>query len=333
MSSRPFFSVVVDNHNYGRYLGAAIDSVLAQDFPAEEVEVIVVDDGSTDDSRRVIEGYGGRIRAVFQPHAGQAEAFNRGISQAKGRVVCLLDSDDVWLPRKLSAVAPLFDDPAVGCAEHFLRDVDAGLSPLPQFFPDWPKRYRLPDFLEGRTQWTATSGLAYDSARLRAALPIPAELFYYLDDFLTVRVLFDAEVANLAQVLGCHRVHGANWCAGGLQDARKLAVDARMRAIFSRHLEGWLSSRAKSLSAAHRMRLRLEDLRRRVLLEALSGRPAEAVGLWRQGARELRGSSFGFFRLATVLVAALSPTLYFSLYALYARVGAARALRRRLFPE
>lgn len=333
MAQAPFFSVVIDNYNYGRYLGAAIDSVLAQDFPAKDVEVIVVDDGSTDESREVIRGYGGRIHPILQPNSGQAAAFNRGFSEARGKVVCLLDSDDVWRPGKLSAVAPRFDDPAVGCAEHFLEDTDARLKPLPQSFPSWPERYRLPDFLDGRTQWTATSGLAYDKARLKAVLPIPEELFYYLDDFLTVGVLFDADVANVPQVLGAHRVHGGNWCAGGLEDPRKLAVDARMRELFAGHLEGWLSRRAKSLSPGHVRRLRLEDLRRRVLMEALSARPAEAVRAWQEGLRELRGSSFGIFRLATVLLAALSPSLYLFSYSFYTRAAAIKTLRRRLFPQ
>lgn len=332
MSRAPFFSVVIDNYNYGRYLGAAVDSVLTQDFPAKDVEIIVVDDGSTDGSREILRGYGDRIRTVLQVNAGQASAFNRGFSEARGKVVCLLDSDDVWRPSKLSAVAPLFDDPAVGCVEHFLEDADAALKPLPQSFPAWPERYHLRDFLDGETQWTATSGLAYDRARLGKVLPIPPKLFYYLDDFLTVGVLFDAEVANLPRALGSHRVHGGNWCAGGLEDPAKLAVDARMRALFAERLEGWLAKSAKSLSLRHVQRLRLEDLRRRVLLEALSARPAAAVQAWWDGLWELRGSAFGGFRLATVLLAALSPTLYLWAYSCYAKADALKTLRRRLFP-
>lgn len=315
----PFFSVVIDNYNYGRYLGACLDSVLAQDFPAEDVEVIVVDDGSTDGSRELLKRYAPRVRAVLQDNQGQASAFNRGIAEARGEVVCLLDSDDVWRPDKLSSVRPLFDAPEVACVEHFLEDADASLRPLPQRFPAWPARYRLADLLEGRTEWTATSAVCYRRAALLKALPIPRELFYYLDDYLTVRVLLEGEVANLPRVLGSHRVHGANWCFGGLGDARKLELDLRMRSLFWEAARGWLFERGVDARALQE-RWDAETARRRVLLAALSARPAEA---W----REWLAAPGGIKRRASLLLAVASPSLYFALHDSYA-TGALSRLRR-----
>lgn len=329
----PFFSVVIDNYNYGRYLKAAIDSVLAQDFSKKEVELIVVDDGSTDSSRDILASYGSRLKAVLQPNSGQATAFNRGFSEAKGQFICLLDSDDVWRPGKLSAIAPLLDDPQVGAVEHFLEDTDVALNPLPQSFPAWPERYRLEDFLRGQTHWTATSGLCFRKTNLERALPIPKDLFYYLDDFLTVRVLFDADVVNLPVVLGAHRVHGGNWCAGGYESPKKLELDFRMREIFSEHLDRWLGQYKRFLDPAFTQRQDLEVFRRQVLYQALSARPVEAWQAWWQGASRLRGNSFSTFRLASVLLAVLSPTLYLSAYSSYAQASRLKDLRLRLFND
>lgn len=330
---RPFFSVVIDNHNYGRFLRATIDSALGQDFPAEELEVIVVDDGSTDDSRAILAGYGSRIHAVLQPRQGQATAFNRGFAEARGEIVALLDSDDIWWPGKLTAVAECFKDRIVGVAEHWLQDTDAQLRPLPQGFPSWPQRYRLQDFLAGATNFTATSGLCLRRELLARIGPIPEELFYYLDDFLLVGALFHAEAANVPRILGAHRVHGGNWCAQGLADPRKIDVDLRMREIFSAQLERWLAESGRSLTARYADLWDLEVWRRRVLQAALHARPGEAWGIWRLGFNRFAGSAFGRFRLLSALLAVVSPTLYLWGYGLYSRNRSLQNLRRMFFPE
>lgn len=333
MSRRPFFSVVVDNHNYGRFLRECVDSVLAQDIPREDLEVVVVDDGSTDESRPILASYGDRIRAVLQERQGQAAAFNRGFSEARGEVVCLLDSDDVCLPGKLAAVRPLFDDPKVGAVQHYLQDVDAAKNPIRDDVPAWPPRYAIGDFLDARTHFAATSGLAFRRSVLELALPIPKELFYYLDDFLTARALFSSELANLPMTLGLHRVHGQNWCAGGYEDPRKMEVDFRMREIFSDHLDLWLKEFGKSLSPRYANRQALELIRRKVLYEALRARPAAAWAEWLKGLRGSGAGSFGGFRLATLFLAVLSPTLYLAAYSAYSDAPSLKGARLRAFPE
>ncbi len=96
MASPPLVSIVIPNFNFGRFLPAAIDSALAQTHPA--IEAVVVDDGSGDDSRAVISGYGGRIRSVFQENQGLAAARNSGIAAANGDFLLFLDSDDILEP-------------------------------------------------------------------------------------------------------------------------------------------------------------------------------------------------------------------------------------------
>lgn len=328
----PRVSVVIDNYNYGRFLREALDSVLSQGLPEWELEVIVADDGSTDDSRAILAEYAPRVKALLQERQGQATAFNVGIRAAKGDIVCLLDSDDAWLPGKLAAVLKAFEDPKVGCVQHYLHDTDAKLAPLPRRMPVWPERYRLGDFLEGRTRFTATSGLSFRREILLKCLPLPKNIFYYLDDYLTIRSMFFSETANLNVVLGWHRVHGDNWCAGGYESPLKIERDFANRAILAEALDSWLKESGKARTQASLEDEALELYRRRVLLAALSARPLDAWKEWLKGLRERPPSPMKRFRAATTFLAVLSPTLYLSFYELYSIGDSLRGLRLRLFP-
>ncbi len=97
----PLVTVVIPVYNCERYLAEAIESVLAQD--AHPMEIIVVDDGSTDTSGEIAKGYAnGLTRYVYQPNAGMGAARNRGVESARGTLLAFLDSDDLWVPEKLA---------------------------------------------------------------------------------------------------------------------------------------------------------------------------------------------------------------------------------------
>ncbi len=123
MLTAPKVSVVIDNHNYGRFLKEALDSVLAQG------------------------------------------------------------------PGKLEAVIEAFEDSEVVCVQHFPHDTDSRLVALPRRFSAWPAHYEFDDYVAGRTEFTATSGLSFRRETLQKLLPIPKDLFYYLDDFLSARAI------------------------------------------------------------------------------------------------------------------------------------------------
>ena len=97
----PTVSVIIPTYNRADFLKEAIESVLAQTF--RDVELLVIDDGSTDRTRDVLNGYGARLRPIFQANRGVSSARNAGIRAAQGRYIALLDSDDLWLPKKLAA--------------------------------------------------------------------------------------------------------------------------------------------------------------------------------------------------------------------------------------
>lgn len=111
----PSVSVVVATYNYGRFLAGALDSALGQTF--RDLEVIVVDDGSTDDTKAVVAPYlaDPRIRYHLTHHVGQPAAKNIGIGMARAPLIAFLDADDLWLPRKLEKQVELLEgDPALG---------------------------------------------------------------------------------------------------------------------------------------------------------------------------------------------------------------------------
>ncbi len=96
----PLVSCIVPVWNGQRYLAEALDSVLRQTY--RPLDVVVVNDGSSDGTRDVIAAFGARVRCVEQPHAGLAAARNRGIAAAGGDLIAFLDADDVWLPEKIA---------------------------------------------------------------------------------------------------------------------------------------------------------------------------------------------------------------------------------------
>jgi glycosyltransferase involved in cell wall biosynthesis len=95
-------TVVICNYNYENFLASAIDSALAQDYPA--TDVMVIDDGSTDGSRAIIEQYGARVRAIFKENGGQVSAYNYAIEILDTEYAIFLDSDDILYPSVVSEV-------------------------------------------------------------------------------------------------------------------------------------------------------------------------------------------------------------------------------------
>lgn len=99
LTPEPHVSVVIPTYNCSAYLTEAVESVLAQTF--RDFEVLVIDDGSTDETAAVMRRYGPPVRYIRQPNRGVAVARNHGIEQSRGRYVAFLDADDTWLPHKL----------------------------------------------------------------------------------------------------------------------------------------------------------------------------------------------------------------------------------------
>src|SRR5262245_21418742 len=122
MKQFPTASIIINNYNYGPFLRATISSALNQ--TSSDVEIIVVDDGSLDDSREVIGAFGERVLPILKVNGGQASALNAGFRASRGDVIFFLDADDLLLPEAVARVTPLFTTPDVVKAHWPLLIVD-----------------------------------------------------------------------------------------------------------------------------------------------------------------------------------------------------------------
>lgn len=237
--SEPLVSIVVLNFNYARFLPRSIGSALGQDYP--HVEVIVVDDASTDHSAHVIAGYGPAVKAVLQPaNLGQGAAMNAGFAASKGELVFFLDADDHLYPTAVSAVVKAWA-PWVAMLQFRLNLVDAEgnvLDVYPAREVEMEGGNVVGELLAtGRFEATVTSGNAFSRRTLEAILPIPPEDFRMsADGYLVTVAPLLGSVVTLDAVLGAYWQHGANNWAGeratGEKFRKLLAHDAmRYRAL------------------------------------------------------------------------------------------------------
>jgi glycosyltransferase involved in cell wall biosynthesis len=223
---RPLATIGIVNYNYERFIAAAIDSALEQSYAP--LEVIVVDDGSTDGSREIIAGYGNRIRVILQENAGQGAVYNAGWRAARGAFVLFLDSDDVLAREAMQKVAGAFERSNAVKVQFYLRKVDRELKPL---------GYLLPSYgfssMDPRKQIAAygyyvsppASGNAYRKSFLDEIMPIAdAELYRHAPDGYTTGLAGMAgKIASIAEILGFYRVHGDNYGGeGGVRSVQQL---------------------------------------------------------------------------------------------------------------
>lgn len=206
-------SIIVNNYNYARFLSHAIDSALA--VAHEDVEVIVVDDGSTDDSRSIIEKYDGKIRSILKPNGGQASAFNAGYAVATGEVVCFLDSDDVLTPEGFCDLLPKMRDPRVAQGHGRMTLIDeTGTEIGPFSTAPLPEGDLKPLALRnGPWPWRvmATSANLWTRRYLNRVMPIPERTFAgEADVYLLASAPFYGHLAATEKVVALYRRHGQN---------------------------------------------------------------------------------------------------------------------------
>lgn len=219
-------TVVIINYNYGQYIAAAIDSALGQSY--RPLEVVVVDDGSTDGSRQIISSYEDRILAVFQDNAGQGSAYNAGWAAARGKFVLFLDSDDVLAPDAMSKIVAAFDRGDAVKVQFYLEQVDRNLTSLGCLLPTYEfssiaPRKQIANY--GYYVSPPASGNAFRKTFLDAIMPIADEKLYRraADGFTTGLAGLAGHVESIPERLGFYRVHGENYGgAGGVKTVEQL---------------------------------------------------------------------------------------------------------------
>ncbi len=205
-------SVLINNYNYARYLRHAIDSVLKQTYP--QIELVVVDDGSTDESREILLSYGPRIRLVLKENGGQASAINAAFAASTGKILCLLDADDYYSPEAVERIVASWDD-NTHILHHRLQAVD-NEGRRGGFNPDLGEAFEpstvIPLLMsQGCYASPPTSGLVYSRTLLEKILPMPeASWRICADSYLVTVSPFFAPVAMMPESVAYYRRHGSN---------------------------------------------------------------------------------------------------------------------------
>ena len=213
MATAPLVSIVVDNYNYARFLPRSVGSALAQTYP--HVEVVVVDDASTDGSQEIIRAFGQRVTPVLKAvNAGHGAAFNSGFAASRGEIVIFLDADDYLYPQAVEIVVREFA-PGVAKVQYRLDLVDAGGRIVDSFPPpevQFDDGDVVPLLLStGRYEGTVTAGNAFSRHALDAILPIPEERFRQgADGYVCTLAPLFGTVKSVEQRLGAYVQHGAN---------------------------------------------------------------------------------------------------------------------------
>lgn len=209
----PLVSILINNYNYGHFIGEAIESALKQTYALKEI--IVVDDGSTDNSRDVIAGYEGKITAVLKENGGQPSAFNTGFLHSSGEIICFLDSDDTFMPEKVCAVVEaLRKSPDAGWCFHVTRVVDRSGAIVATCGPSRSEECDLRNRAKsGRLKLLtpSTSGISFRRTLLGKLLPMPDAPGIELSDiYLKCAAVALATGVCLNAELAVQRLHGNN---------------------------------------------------------------------------------------------------------------------------
>ena len=202
----PRVSVVIPAFNAERYIREALDSVMAQTW--RDLEVVVVDDGSTDGTREIVAGYGEAVRLVEQANAGPSAARNRGVREARGELVAFIDADDLWLPGKLALQLPLFDgEGRVALVYSRAEYMDDAGRPLPTQQLAKPSGRVYWRLLEGNC--VPTSSVVVRRGCFERAGGFATDMIWAEDWYLWVRVAREWEFGFVDRVLVRHRSHGS----------------------------------------------------------------------------------------------------------------------------
>lgn len=212
-------SIIINNYNYARYLGKTIESALGQTYP--DCEVVVVDDGSTDESVEVIRGYGARVVSILKSNGGQGSAMNAGFSKSRGDLILFLDADDWLEPNAVERVVAAFHE---GTSHLYYKL--AMKNPVGEALGEF--KLELDELDAGADAWKAviergavnfppTSANVFSREALEAVLPMPEEPYRIRADvYLLHTVVFQGGVVALNEPLATYLVHGDNhWFKDG----------------------------------------------------------------------------------------------------------------------
>jgi len=253
-----FLSVLIDTYNHQGLIEKALGSVLDQDFPPDQFEIIVVDDGSTDNTPEIVRQFEPRVRLIRKRNGGQASAFNAGIPACNGEVIAFLDGDDWWARGKLRRVADLFSaDSSLGMLGHaFIETFADGSERVIQ--PETLACFRLDsafnaDYFRLSRCYFGTSRLALRASVARKALPVPESLVFEADEYLFTMASALAPSRVTADPLTYYRVHAGSLFLAAAATARGERQKSRVLASLAEELRQSLPAAGAAPEAISRV--------------------------------------------------------------------------------
>lgn len=264
LSAQPLISVLMSNYNHGRFIPDAVDSVMKQTY--QHFELIVCDDGSTDDSREVLDSLAAsdaRIRVLYKENGGQVSAWNLAFEHAHGEIICFLDADDMFTPDKLEKVVAAFvENPNAGRLSHRYQLTDADGTAIGVPAPRTLESGWLADTAFDRGGWHGgnAADLTLRRELVATLFPLPSGI-QFGDAYILGTSQFLTEIAAIQDTLYRYRIHGENHSGQGNIDLmHEPALKARAEVLVRLfpHQQRFLSQRLGADVAA---RVRLCDLR------------------------------------------------------------------------
>ena len=239
--AKPFVSVLIDTYNHECFIEDAIVSVLEQDFPASDREILVVDDGSTDRTPDIIRKFEPHVRLMRKENGGQASSFNFGIPQARGEIVAFLDGDDWWARTKLTRVVQaMATDPSAGIVGHGIvsvyRDGREQAEILREGFRFQANTMSGAHLFRRRGAFLGTSRMTIRADLLRRIGPVPEEIEIQADEYLFTLAAVIVGAQILPEALTYYRLHEANNFQLASHDSQKLRRKQKSLAILARSL-------------------------------------------------------------------------------------------------
>jgi glycosyltransferase involved in cell wall biosynthesis len=214
--SKPFVSVLIDTYNHERFIEQAITSVLEQDMPMADVEIVVVDDGSTDRTPEIVRRFEPRVRLLRKSNGGQASAFNFALPQTRGEIIAMLDGDDWWAKQKLRrALETLEENPEVGIVGHGWYEVYSDGRPDGTIIPGDVYRVDLStresaELFRHLAAFLGTSKMTIRRSVLNRILPISEELNIEADEYIFTLAPALAPAIILNEALFYYGFHEGN---------------------------------------------------------------------------------------------------------------------------
>jgi glycosyltransferase involved in cell wall biosynthesis len=223
----PFISVLIDTYNHERFIEEAVQSVLAQDFPACDREIIVVDDGSTDKTPQLLKKFEPQIRVLRKQNEGQASAFNLGIPECRGEFVAFLDADDWWAPDKVTRVInAMTENPEIGFVGHGIvtvfEDGTRNTEILRDGFRFQANTMAGALLFSRRGAFMGTSRMTIRKSLLQMIGEIPAEIRIQADEYLYTLASVLMPMRILPEALTFYRLHADNGFQFSASDPVKL---------------------------------------------------------------------------------------------------------------